>query len=1451
MGERRDPSRRALKAAVIILGTLVVLGFVVAIVGRLYLGEERVRTLAEREVGEALAGDVEIGAFTWDRYPTGGVAEDLVLRDEDGQAVLRIDRVRVHVDPSGLLRRTVRITHLEAEGVTVRLIPAEPGGYTLAGALAPPGPPRPPGEPTDPAWRVFARNVDVRDARFEMDAGAWALSIEGLDVFGGSMRWADRRLNIEADARAADLSLHTEAFSVEASAIEAATLALDLGPDDAPGTIRTETLRARVDGSPVVAAGGLTGLAAALPLGFDLDVEADLDLASEDVYAALPEAIRAYVAPRGRARVDARIRGTVDAPDVSAEIAGEGMRIADVDAPRLEATARFAEDRLTIANLFVDLDPGTLRIEGEVDFSELLPLWRGQAALEGVEAGRVFAAHADPDTLPGRVDGTVVASGTGFDAPRGRLAADLVVTGLPETWIDAVPDELVPALPGRGHIAFEAALEGDHARVEPLQLDAEGLSIVASGRVPFTAGGAIDLDVDIVHDAPGAILAALDLPATSDRARLAGRLSGAWPRPDAEARLMITRFAYESLPPADLDAALRLTAGVVHLDAASLTGEAGRIDATGRLGLLDADGTVRDDPPLNLLLRVRGLDLAVLDPAPIDLEGTARGEVRVVGSVGAPSARGRLTAPGLGAGGVVFSRAVATFTADAQSLTLTGLDLRPEAGGYLDGEGMADLDARTFVLDLRGEGLPLSLIEAVADLPVDLAGRASIEGRIAGSFDAPRYQGLVLAEPVIVDEIGLGRLVAEVSGDAERVASTLVLDGEAGRLRAAGAYRFDGRLLEDLRITGDGLRLEAMPGLGALPIALTGLAEVDLSAEGALPVPEVRGIVRVANLAANGEPVHRGRFLVQVGPLPDGALAVGTGLPGALWIRARVEPGPPLVVEATADIEGFDLAWLAPALREAEVDARLVGESTLRYQRDPAEIEARVHLPELEIAFADQVVRSLAPVTLDYDGRTLTLDRLELEGPAGTFVAAGTLGETLDFMARGRLEAAILAAVLPQVVRASGAIAMDLRARGPIDDPDLTGSLGITEPVRFLPRGSLREIAVTDLRARLRPGRIVLDALEGVVIGGAFRARGEATLDGLMPVSGDLAFSGEGLPLRAEDLVAEVDVDLRLIGADERIRIGGTVDLVRGRYRRTFALDAFALVAPESALPVPEPSPLLDRLDLDLRVTSIGAVDARAEAGAFALDMTLDADLQVGGTAAVPRIEGRVSAARGHVEMPQTRLEVVEGGIDFVPIPGDPMRAVIDVLAEGEVIVPPGGPGMIEPTYFVSLSLEGSLDAMEIELLSQPPLDRLEVLALLVTGRVAPAEIAPGDGRHVESAMIFAGTRLAAPLTAAITERLEEILNLDLFVAAVTAEGITITAGTEVSRRLSLEGAFQQGFGDAGAMATARAQFLLSNVLFLEGTAESVAEQGPAQASPAREGSRGRLEIKARVLGGG
>jgi translocation and assembly module TamB len=152
-------------------------------------------------------------------------------------------------------------------------------------------------------------------------------------------------------------------------------------------------------------------------------------------------------------------------------------------------------------------------------------------------------------------------------------------------------------------------------------------------------------------------------------------------------------------------------------------------------------------------------------------------------------------------------------------------------------------------------------------------------------------------------------------------------------------------------------------------------------------------------------------------------------------------------------------------------------------------------------------------------------------------------------------------------------------------------------------------------------------------------------------------------------------------------------------------------------------------------------------------------------TASPLRVSGQVETLRGTFEPLAGRLfKVVHGHVGF---PGGPIgEAQLDLAADYE-----------NPTAKVHATVSGTLDAPNLRLTSEPPMDEASLAMLIVTGR---AEMTAGGGGGTPFTAQDAGMAAALAMTNKLFEdRLGEKMPLD----SLTLDSTAVTAGKQLTDR--------------------------------------------------------------------
>ena len=210
---------------------------------------------------------------------------------------------------------------------------------------------------------------------------------------------------------------------------------------------------------------------------------------------------------------------------------------------------------------------------------------------------------------------------------------------------------------------------------------------------------------------------------------------------------------------------------------------------------------------------------------------------------------------------------------------------------------------------------------------------------------------------------------------------------------------------------------------------------------------------------------------------------------------------------------------------------------------------------------------------------------------------------------------------------------------------------------------------------------------------------GEVLVSGAELGASDLRLELEGARLRyPDDFSATVNADLRVLGDQGGRVLSGEVRVDDAVWSREYELSADILTEASSIAvsEVPASDGFMDELLLDVRVETDSPFAVRNSI------VSLDADAAFGlqGSAASPAVVGRADLVDGELFVGAHRFEIVSGSAEFI----DPrsIEPVFDIAAETNV-----------RNYRVRLTASGSLEEIEANVTSEPPLRQTDILQLL------------------------------------------------------------------------------------------------------------------------------------------
>ncbi|PLX41059.1 MAG: hypothetical protein C0609_11395, partial [Deltaproteobacteria bacterium] len=353
-------------------------------------------------------------------------------------------------------------------------------------------------------------------------------------------------------------------------------------------------------------------------------------------------------------------------------------------------------------------------------------------------------------------------------------------------------------------------------------------------------------------------------------------------------------------------------------------------------------------------------------------------------------------------------------------------------------------------------------------------------------------------------------------------------------------------------------------------------------------------------------------------------------------------------------------------------------------------------------------VVNIAPIAFTYQNNIFKIIRLALSGGGVDIDGEGyfTPGKEWNVKITGGGDAGTILSPVREIEEASGPLELKASIEGPWDNPSIAGTLGLREAGRLKVRALDYSFENIALKATfLGSEGLSIETLEANFGTGRVKCEGRWEMDGIKP--GELKLFAVAQNISYEfpkDARYNLDADFLLTGTLKAPEIRGEVRLNSLLYRqhlrwRTSVLNMLGSKPPAApsvvnAVEDREGTPFID-------IAIRGDENLRVENNLAELDLI--ADLRVRGYLPDPLVFGKVRVRDGFLRFRGRIFELLRAEVDFLGDAGP--GAVLDAASTTEV-----------GQYSVNISAAGPLNDMRIELSSDPPLPRTDIISLLALG---------------------------------------------------------------------------------------------------------------------------------------
>ncbi len=302
--------------------------------------------------------------------------------------------------------------------------------------------------------------------------------------------------------------------------------------------------------------------------------------------------------------------------------------------------------------------------------------------------------------------------------------------------------------------------------------------------------------------------------------------------------------------------------------------------------------------------------------------------------------------------------------------------------------------------------------------------------------------------------------------------------------------------------------------------------------------------------------------------------------------------------------------------------------------------------------------------------------------------------------------------LVPAVRRIAGTVALDVRASGTVERPQLSGAATIALQDARMTNESIPAIGKFDAKLVFANDTLNFERFAGEVGGGTFGMSGHVGLGDLKNPSFDLQLKAkEVLGMRNDSITVRADADVKVAGALKEGSVTGSVFVTQSRFFKEIDILPIALPgkpkpAPKSAPSAPDISlpPPLDTWKFDLAIKTRENDPFRVVGNLANGRVALN--LQLGGTGKQPWLEGDVTIEQFTGSLPFSTITVENGHVYFTK--NSPFQPTLELQAVSKV-----------REYTVGAYIFGPATEPQLQLTSEPPLPHADIVSLLATGTTA------------------------------------------------------------------------------------------------------------------------------------
>lgn len=428
-------------------------------------------------------------------------------------------------------------------------------------------------------------------------------------------------------------------------------------------------------------------------------------------------------------------------------------------------------------------------------------------------------------------------------------------------------------------------------------------------------------------------------------------------------------------------------------------------------------------------------------------------------------------------------------------------------------------------------------------------------------------------------------------------------------------------------------------------------------------------------------------------------------------------------------------------------------------------LRASANLDRMHVTLFGQGFSNYEGIEISIDDKKLYLSKVMMKSGDASLTLGGALefNAFYDIIIEGSSSLSPLKGFLRKIDVLKGEADFVFALQGKWDNPTINGGINVSN-TSFGIRGIPQSFTSINGYLYVDDNRVVVQRLGAKFGGGDVEVAGIVQIEGFDIQRVYLDTLINDVTVVSKDYIVNFGGNVLFRGTPDLRYLTGEMRINRAKYRKRLEWKSWLLKAKQPEVLKSELG-WADRIGLNVRV--YGAEDIIVDNNIARAPLEIDMTLR--GTIGSPQLFGRIESREGKVYFRNTEFRILNATVDYADFQGS--GPFIEILAATSV-----------KGYHIWLSLEGKMQQFNLGLVSDPPLDEVEILALLAVGEFGERLKGIESGIGAAAATSF----LTGKLQDVMEERLRDITGLSRvqIIPYVSKSTGTITSRVTVSKTL-------------------------------------------------------------------